>query len=322
MYKLLFTISIIFLFNACSQLSHNEALSKKCILESLRIEQHNTFCSAPRSALLDDNYLYIGFDDGLIAQWDLDSNKLVRKFEQNDFFSIQQLIKYENKIYAASKSMKLKKFSLNGNIEQEKNYEKGSLFCLENTNNFIYAGFGNTELGVINLNSLELDDVKQEHQYLIYSLYKEKQQLLSGGDDNRLVVWNIDTNGSLNKEKSIDNFSSSIRKITKYRSSTILGLGDGTLIQLDNNFNQHLYKSNSQNFPITALIATKEHLVSGDSSGQVIIWEESSKRLKTIAEYKLDSTIKLIIEHNNSYLFFTKKGFIQKITHKQITTKG
>lgn len=322
MYKLLFAVAIIFLFNACSRLSNIEAPNNECILEPLRNDQHNTFCSAPRSALLDNNYLYIGFDDGLIAQWDLESNKLVRKFEQNDFFSIQQLIKYENKIYAASKSMKLKKFSLNGKIEQEKNYEKGSLFCLENTNNFIYAGFGNTELGVINLNTLELDDLKQEHQYLIYSLYKEKQQLLSGGDDNRLVVWNIDSNGFLNKERSIDNFSSSIRKITKHRSSTILGLGDGTLVQVDSNFNQHVYESNSQNFPITALLATQEHLISGDSSGQVIIWQQSSEKLKKITSYKLDSAIRLIVEYKGSYLFFTKKGFIQKTIHEQIITKG
>jgi WD40 repeat protein len=313
MYKLSLILFVFFIFTGCATKSHQFIQAQQCPFEDLKINQTNSFCAPPRTTLLEDSKLFIGFDNGAILTWDLDTNKLLHRFTQTDLFPIQHLQLHQQKLYAASRSMQLKKYSLLGELENEVNYEKGSLFCLENSLDHIYVGFGNAELGTLRIDDLELLEIKKDHEYLIYSLYKDGNTLYSGGDDNKLIVWEITSDGSLKKIRSLQNFSSSIRKITKYHSSLFLGLGDGTIIQLDNNFDQTKYETNKTQAPITSLIASEKYLVSGDADGKVILYSLDSHRLKEVESLKLESSIRSIISYEGSYLIFTKQGFIQKI---------
>lgn len=313
MYKLSFTLIFFFIFTGCS-IKSNLYIQEQCSFADLLINDKNSFCAAPRATLLKENELFIGFDNGAIASWDLKTNKLVHKFTQTDLFSVQQLLLHKQKLYAASRSMQLKRYSLLGELEQEKNYEKGSLFCLENLADNIYAGFGNAQLGIINADNLELLETKKDHEYLIYSLHKDKSKLYSGGDDNKLLVWEITSQGTLTKIRSLEKLSSSVRKIVTLNSFVFAGLGDGTIIQFDVAYKQTHYNTNKTQAPITALVSTKKHLLSGDSDGKVTLYSLDSHKLKEVKSIKLESAIRSIVPYKDCYMIITQKGFIQKET--------
>jgi hypothetical protein len=318
MYKLSLIFLVLFSFTGCTTKSTLFIKSQQCSFDDLKINQKNSFCASPRSTLLNNNTLYISFDNGAIVSWDLTTKKLLHIFSQTDFFGVRQLLLHNNKIYAASRSMHLKKYSLEGKLEYEQNYEKGSLFCLENSSKNIFVGFGNAQLGTIQSDTMQLIDTMAQHEYIIFSLYKDKNTLYSGADDNKLIVWEITPKNLLKKIKSINNFSSGIKKITKYKSWIFLGLGDGTLVQIDDKNNKIKYKTNKSNMTITSLISTENYLISGDADGNVTFYSLVQDKLQKVYILKLDGSIRSIIHTKDEYLIISKQGFIKKITPKEI----
>ena len=288
----------------------NLSIQEECSFYDLKMDDTNSFCASPRTALLDGDTLYIGFDNGAIASWDLKTHKFLQQYSRTDPFAIQQLLLHEQKLYAASRSMRLKRYSLLGELEEEKNYEKGSLFCLENANNYLYAGFGNAQLGVINKENLELLEIKKDHEYLIYSLHKDRDKLYSGGDDNKLIVWEITPHGTLRKIRSLKKLSSSVRKIVTLNSFVFAALGDGTIIQFDPNEKQILYSTNKTKSPITAFESTKKHLLCGDADGKVTLYSFDSQKLKELQTLTFKSSIRAIVPYENRYIIITQQGFV------------
>lgn len=316
------TLSLISLIG-CSSTSIQPHELNRCELKDITIDGNNDFCSTPRVSLISHNRLLIGFDNGTIATWDLSSNKLIKKFESTDNFAIKSVVETQNNLLFGSADTKLKQYSLNGSLLEEFSYEKGSIFALALYKEKLLIGFGNAEIGVVDLNDLKLIKAYRQHEYLIYTLYVDEKNglLYSGSDDNSIIVWNISKNGLLSKIKKIDGFKLSVRHILNMNDgSLIVTTGSGNVVVYDKTFSKILNEYNEHSGIVLSAKTEGNYLITGDSFGNLVYWVYGDGKLKVIEKHKMDSSVRIIEILPNSILAISKFGQVLSIKKSNLTS--
>ncbi|WP_373071219.1 hypothetical protein [Sulfurimonas sp.] len=310
--KLLFILSITYFFLGCSvtTVKPNEIEIK--IPKTLNLNGENKFPAQPKKVLLYNNSLVIGFDNGVIAKWDLNSSKLTKVFQTTDNYPIKSFFKNENKLFVGSSSMKLSSYSLDsGGRLNEKKFSQGSLMDIIQVKDNLVVAFGNSEILIIKSKNFENMDTKKEHNYLVYTLYYDEKNniLFSGSDDNTIIVWELVDN-SLKKISQIKEFDNSVRHILRSPDNIIVTSGNGKIYMFDHSLKDVLVESTFHKSSIVSAKVYNNTLIVGDSSGIVSSWCIANNSMQLNKTLRMSASIRSINFIDDKVLIFSKDGKI------------
>jgi len=316
--KILFLFITLILLSGCSTRVVNLTKSEPQVPLMLNMNGNNHFSAPPQETIVYNHTLIIGFDNGVIAQWDINSSKLLNVFERTSSYPIKSFCLLKNKLFVGSRDMKLYSYSIDTGKElQAKNFSKGSLFSILSLKGQLIIAYGNGEISLIDSNDLRVLDTKKEHQYLIYTLNYDKRNktLLSGSDDTSIIAWDIFNDKLLKKVTKIDKFSSSVRHILITNSNNkIVTLGNGTFYMYNESLNKRIFTSTLHASAIVSASLFKNILILGDSKGLISFWTISKKSVLLNKTFKMHSSIRDIQFLDGKILIFSKSGKIMTIS--------
>ena len=311
-FKTYLFLPIFFLFFGCS--SHKLNTNKRCHYTNLILNSKNNFCSSASKTVTYKSDLFINFNNGDTTQWNINNNKFIKSFNIN---SISKAIAIDKKyIFTGSNNMSIYKYNFNSSLIEKKNYSKGSIFYLTSFKNYLYVAFGDSELGIVDKDTLKLLKSYKEHDYLIFTICLDQDNgyLYTGSDDNSIIKWKIIENNLIKKVKKINEFHSSVRNILKIKEHFIVTTADGNLFLYDNKFENKLDVTNKNHTKITAILSKNNYIYTGDIKGNINIYKIKNNSLQLINYFKLKSLIRGIsYNEQNSIIFITKEGYILSI---------
>lgn len=308
-------IFLTFLFTLSSCASHSLVPSEQqiaCQWHNLNKSGQNNFCSSPRVAIIDNHVITMTFDNGAIVQWDKNNSTLKNVFDFKSPYAKRSVVKCQDTYFAGSYQMVLEKFSSNGTLTTDKYYGKGTPFVLKCFHEKLYAGFGNAEVSVIDPTTLDVIDTYKRHEYLIYTIYIDRKRniLISGSDDNSIMLWKVHDDGTLNFIKQIKGFNGPIRSILQLPSNQfIVTTGRGEVVLYDKNLSSLLFKNDAHNGGIIlSSLFAKDMLLTGDSNGNIIVWTVTKGKLVLYKKFQLNASVRILIELDSKVIAFLKDG--------------
>ena len=196
---------------------------------------------------------------------------------------------------------------------QSINYEKGSLFQIAKYDKNLYVGFGNSQIGLIDAQTLKLKNSYKGHKYLIYSLYidRSKDLLYSGSDDETVKIWKIQKDGTLHYLETLKEIKGAVKGITKKGNLLILIRADGKLILYDTDTKQELFSCQNKSISVVSFLQYQNKLFLGDSSGNVFVYKILTKSLNLIDSFTMQGSVRSINTLGNSVVIVSKEGQIK-----------
>lgn len=308
-------IVLFFNFSACSQLRPNTQVVQ-CKWKDINLDGNNSFCSSIRTSLVFDNTLLVAFDNGAIITWNLESKKKILEYETTSDFTRRALLLEKNKLISGSSDMRIYVHSLNGKQIDEKSYNKGTVFDITSFRDKLYVAFGNAEIGVINSNTLELLSTYKKHEYLIYSLFldREKKLLYSASDDNSIIEWSILEDGTLHFKRRVVQYSNSLKQILKYKDTFIITTGNGKLLLYNESFDTQLSATTAAGVNIIATLLDGDRLYVGDLKGNLFIYRLKRETFELEKTLHMESRIRSIQKYKNCIIIMTKSGVLKTLS--------
>ena len=270
----------------------------------------NNFYASPRKVIVNNNELFISFDNGDIVKWNLTTQKLLQVFKKESFATNRALSYSNSGLYIGSSDMTLYHLNDNFNLITKKRYFKGSIFNIQPFKKYLFVAFGDASIGIVNKKDLKLLSSYREHLYLVYSLYLDEKNnfLYTGSDDNTIIKWKITQDSKLKKIKLIHDFKSAIRNIIKLKNHYIVTTGNGSLYLYNKEFNLILDKKEQKNNIVSALYY-KDILYTGNTKGEIYLYKIRNNSFQINKNIKLDSVIRSIVKINStSILILSKNG--------------
>jgi hypothetical protein len=277
--------------------------------KKLIFQGKNTFHSSPRKVIINDNKIYISFDNGDVGQWDTNTKQFIHLFQKETLATNRALLFKNFNLYIGSSDMNLYRINSITKKMIHKNYFKGSIFDLTAYNKYLFVAFGDASIGVIDSSNLELITSYRTHQYLVYSLFIDQKNkiLYSGSDDNTIIKWKILEDSTLKKLKLINGFTSAIRNIVKLKNHFVVTTGDGHVYLYDETFTTLLDNKNQENNIVSAL-SDKDTLYTGNTKGEIYLYKIKSNSLHMIKKYVLHGVIRSIVKKDATNIFILSKS--------------
>lgn len=311
---LLFFITLI-AFIGCSNTSLKPSDAAKCSWKDISFNEVNNFCAAPRSAIVQHENIILSFDNGDIVSWNIDTGKIVENFDSTSQYVTRALKAVDNKIISGTSDMKLYLYSSDGALLQKKNYSKGSIFDIASYEKKLYVAFGNSELGVVDQETLALLGLYTRHKYLIYSLLfdEEELKLYSGSDDETIGVWSVVNDGTLKFSHTVTGFKSAVKHILKASDNIIITTGRGDVFMYDKLLKKELSVIKVSDANIISSLIYKNKLYVGDAKGFFYIYDIKKNTLIFHKKTKVDGLVRTISPYNDCFIITTKTKQVNKI---------
>lgn len=324
MFKIIFIIFTFFLhfsFTACSSISSSAFKNDSCNLENIHFDRKNNFCATIRTVTVVGNDLIIGFNNGTIGKWDINTGEVVSIFEKNESFPILSIKQIHDSLYIGTASGALKQYGLQGEVMRSFEYGKGSLFVIDAESNNVYIGFGSGLIGRASVKDLDTIEIGEAHMYAVYDLkvdLENKGAFYSASDDNKIAYWH-------NEEKNLkliritEEGEASYRKIIVTKEAVLVGTGKGNILGYDKQLKSQLFSLNISSFPITAMVYKDGVIVTADTEGEIAFLVFKSDQWQVVRKMHYASDVRNLLLFKDELIILSKDGLINKISFDPYT---
>lgn len=318
MYRAVFFISAFILhlfFTACSVISSSSVKNESCSLQNLHFDQENNFCATIRVATIIANDLIVGFNNGIIGKWDINTGKVVNTFENNENFPILSIKQIHDILFIGTGSGALKLYNLEGKLLKDIHYGKGSLFAIDTQEKTVYIGFGSGLIGRSLLENVETIEIGEAHMYAVYDLKTDldnKGSFYSASDDNTIAYWHDDGRG-LELVRTTEEGEASCRKIVLTKNGVLVGTGNGSIIGYDKELQSQLFSFNVGSSPIASMVYKEGKLIVADVNREITFLEYKNDQWDVVCKKRHSDDVRNLLLYKEELIIISKNGMIKKV---------